>query len=86
MPFGITKRLGCKGQINGKNGYEIVLSPGEDDAKKVIVSYTKVAIHHLRIRFNDENWLLKTQMWVPHEFVLVQGTQHVIPGSWVPRN
>ena len=30
--------------------------------------------------------MLKTQMWVPHNFLLVKGTQNLIPGSWVMRN
>ena len=47
---------------------------------------TKVAIDHLIISFNNEKWSLKTQMWVPCGFLLVKGTQNVIPGSWVSRN
>ena len=31
-------------------------------------------------------YILMTQMWVPCGFLLVQGTQNLIPGSLVPRN
>ena len=38
------------------------------------------------IAFYSEKWPLKTQMWVPCRFLLVQGTKNGIPISFVPKN